>query len=250
MKKFFKIFGISLLSLILMGLAVFIVWAANPAQADAQALEALNTTDTVRFESNDKGMLTFSPLKAAPDTGLIFYPGARVAPQAYAPLAQSIAESGFLVVIVPMPLNFAFFGIGRAADVMADFPEITTWAVGGHSLGGAMAAEFASQNLDAVEGLVLWAAYPGQNNDLSSASLSVISIYASNDGLATPQKIDDSRQLLPAPTQYIEIQGGNHAGFGVYGSQARDGAAEINQPDQQTQIVNATAAFLDTLVQH
>jgi pimeloyl-ACP methyl ester carboxylesterase len=78
-----------------------------------------------------------------------------------------------------MPLNLAFFGLNRADQVMAAFPDIETWAVGGHSLGGAMAAEYVRANPEQVSGLVLWASYPGGNNDLSAADLPILSVYAS-----------------------------------------------------------------------
>jgi pimeloyl-ACP methyl ester carboxylesterase len=65
-----------------------------------------------------------------------------------------------LVVVVPMALELAVLNVNEAADVMEAFPEIEHWAVGGHSLGAAMAASFADRHRDQVGGLVLWAAYP------------------------------------------------------------------------------------------
>ena len=82
----------------------------------------------------------FRPLDQEPAVGLILYPGARVDPRAYAPTARALVQEGYLVVIVPMLLDLAFFAPGRAAEVMAEFPGIEAWAGGGHSLGGAMAA--------------------------------------------------------------------------------------------------------------
>jgi dienelactone hydrolase len=170
-----------------------------------------------------------------------------VDPRAYAPAAQDIASGGVTVVIIPMPLNMAIFGINRAEAVFDTFPAIQTWAIGGHSLGGAMAAEFAQSHRDQISGLVLWAAYPGEGNDLSQSELAVLSISASEDGLATPDKINASRELLPESTQFVEIQGGNHAGFGRYGAQAGDGVAALSPAEQQTEIVNTTLDFLTSL---
>jgi len=93
----------------------------------------------------------------------------------------------------------------------------------------------------------LWAAYPGNNTDLTDANLDVLSISASNDGLATRAEIQESRQRLPDSTVYIEINGGNHAGFGWYGEQSGDGPLEIEKIDQMEQIVASTAAFLNAL---
>src|SRR5205085_11344268 len=123
--------------------------------------------------------------------------------------------------------------------VIAAHPEITRWAVGGHSLGGAFAANFAYHHPGAVAGLVLWAAYPPSSDDLAGSGLQVVSIYGTRDGLAGPEKIAPSRALLPADTVYAAIEGGNHAGFGRYGPQAGDNAATITPEAQQAQVVAA-----------
>ncbi len=191
--------------------------------------------------------LVFEPLASQPDTGFIIYPGGRVDPRAYAPTARQVAEHGYLVVIVRMPLNLAVFDPGAAEKVIAAYPAIQHWAVGGHSLGGAMAANFTSQHPGRVQGLVLWAAYPASSDDLSTSGLRVVSIFGSLDGLATSEKIDASRLLLPVDTTWVSIAGGNHAQFGWYGNQAGDNAAVISRGDQQTQVLAATLGLLESL---
>jgi len=246
MKKSTKIILISTLAVILLGSIGFTIWASNAAPAQDIALAQLSSTNSVNFEVvND--WLVFSPADKTATTGLIFYPGARVDPKAYAFAAHQISAGGFLVVIVPMPLNMAIFSIDRAEEVIQTFSEIDKWAIGGHSLGGAMAAEFAGQHLNEISGLVLWATYPAESNDLSQSDLSVLSISASLDGLATPEKIDASRPLLPRSTRYVEILGGNHAGFGFYGAQSGDKDAIISQDEQQAQIIALTTDFLRSL---
>ena len=247
MKKSTKIIILTVLAVILIGLISFTIWASNAAPAQDIALEQLTSTSDVKFEVVNN-WLVFRPAEKSATTGLILYPGARVDPQAYAVAAHQIAAEGFLVVIVPMPLNLAIFGIDRAEEVIQTFSEIDIWAIGGHSLGGAMAAEFASQNANEISGLVLWAAYPADSNDLSQSGLPVLSISASLDGLTTPEKIDSSRALLPPSTHFVEILGGNHAGFGTYGSQSGDGQATISQDEQQAQIIESTTEFLKSLV--
>jgi pimeloyl-ACP methyl ester carboxylesterase len=147
-----------------------------------------------------------------------------------------------------MPLNLAIFAPDRAAEVITAFPEISRWAVGGHSLGGAMSARFAYQNPEAVQGLALWAAYPASTDDLSGYSLAVTSIYGTRDGLATEDKIAASRPLLPLDTTWVAIEGGNHTQFGWYGAQSGDNTATISREEQQRQIVAATLALLVHLV--
>lgn len=243
MKKILRYSGFIVLAFVLFGLAGFLVWASNPAEPQQEARQSLSDTPDVNFSTID-GWLVFESTGSVPATGLIFYPGGRVDPRSYAPQAQAIAAEGFTVVVVPMPLNFAFLGINRAADVIAAFPEITQWAVGGHSLGGAMAAEFAKENPQDIDGLALWASYPAENTDLSAFEIHAISIYASNDGLATPEKVLSSRPRLPAGTRFVEIPGGNHAGFGWYGQQDGDGELEITKQTQQSQIVESMVSFL------
>lgn len=246
MKNTWQRIGLGLLAVILIAGIGFMAWAMTPPQPEPIALNSLSNNQSADFQRLGS-WLVFTPTSSEPQTGLILYPGGRVDPRAYAPHARAIAEAGFTVVVVPMPLNFAFLGINRADEVINSFQKIDTWAVGGHSLGGAMAVEYAEANPSKIEGLILWASYPAENTDLSNTDLAVLSIYASNDGLATPQDIETSRDRLPQETIWIEIDGGNHAGFGWYGSQNGDGPMQISKTEQQTQIVSATANFLSTI---
>jgi pimeloyl-ACP methyl ester carboxylesterase len=225
--------------------SAFVIWSLmrNLPMPEAMAALEADAEVTVVTES----WLVFAPAGTTPSTGLVLYPGGLVNPVAYAPVARAIAAEGFRVVVVPMPLNLAVVAPDRAAEVIRAFPEVRTWAVGGHSLGGAMAARYADRRPEQVKGLVLWAAYPAGGNDLSQRSLAVVSIYGSRDGLATADDIDASRALLPATTTWVEIDGGNHAQFGWYGAQARDLEATISRESQQAQVVAATVGLLEGL---
>jgi hypothetical protein len=110
-----------------------------------------------------------------------------------------------------------------------------------------MAAKFAYDNPGLVDGLVLWAAYPAGNNDLSSRDLVAASIYGTLDGLASEGEVVDSRRLMPSDTRWVAIEGGNHAQFGWYGPQNGDNPAAISRQAQQEQIVAATLEVLDQL---
>jgi dienelactone hydrolase len=225
----------------------FVVWGSTPQAATGEALAALTSDSTVRVKVGP--WITFTPESGSPHVGFILYPGGHVDPRAYAPLARRIASEGYQVVIVPMPLALAVFAPDRALDVIAAHPTITSWAIGGHSLGGAMAARFAHAHPEAVEGLVLWAAYPASTDDLSTTDLSVTSIYGTRDGLATGDKIDASRPLLPIDTLWVPIEGGNHAQFGDYGAQSGDGTATISAADQQSQAAEATVRALEAIAE-
>jgi len=227
------------------------IWAQAQYEPMPEALAALESDDqvevTVPRTPRDPRRLVFSPAGQGARSGLVLYPGAFVEPRAYAPTARAIAAAGHLVVIVPMPLNLAVLAPNRAAQVIAAHPEIARWAVGGHSLGGAMAARFVYRHPEAAQGLVLWAAYPAEGDDLSARDLAVASIYGTRDGLATQSEIDASRLLLPAGTAWTAIEGGNHAQFGWYGPQSGDRPAALSREAQQEQIVAATVALMDRL---
>jgi hypothetical protein len=225
---------------------LFWVWA-NSAQGPApEAVSAMQSGDGVRITSDR--WLVFEPENRTVNTGFIFYPGGRIEPRSYAPFARDIAAQGYLVVIVPMPLNLAVFGTAAALEVIDVYSEIEHWAVGGHSLGGVAAASFV-YDTRGIQGLVLWASYPQGGSDLSArADLVVASVYGTND-TATVGGIEQARALLPATTTYTVIEGGNHAQFGWYGEQVGDGEAGVNHEAQQEQTVSATLAVLNHIAQ-
>jgi len=220
----------------------FIVWAETPL-GPMPDVEAALHSDSVVDVSRTSG-LAFYPHGTSPSTGLILYPGGRVDYRSYAPVARAIATQGYLVVIVRMPLNLAVLDANKAVGVIRSYPAITTWVVGGHSLGGAMAARFASNHVSEVGGLVLWAAYPPSGSDLSRTDVAAVTIRGSNDGLASAADIDRSLARLPESTIRVEIEGGNHAQFGYYGDQPGDGKAAISREEQVRQTVEATVQLL------
>jgi hypothetical protein len=223
----------------------FVVWAERTPAPMPEALSALEPDSTMQVTTDR--WLAFHPADEEVQAGLILYPGGRVDHRSYAPAAREIAARGYLVVIVPMPLNLAVFAPNAADEVMQAFPNVSVWAMGGHSLGGAMAARYAYGHPSRVQGLVLWAAYPDASSDLSDHDLEVTSISGTLDGLATPEKIAASRPLLPPDTAWVIIEGGNHAQFGWYGPQSGDNPAAITREEQQRQIVQATLRLLEAL---
>jgi dienelactone hydrolase len=230
---------------ILLGVGGFLLWASDPHPPMPEALASLESDQDVQVVLEP--WITFTPIEERPNQGFIFYPGGLVEAEAYAPAARSIAEAGYLAVITRMPLNLAVLNSGAAAGVIAAHPEIDTWVIGGHSLGGSMAASFASQNLDAIDGLALWASYPAGSSDLSTQPVAVTSIYGTLDGVAAPDQVLAAKPLLPADTIWVPIEGGNHAQFGWYGPQEGDNPATISREEQQRQVVSATLNLLEKL---
>jgi pimeloyl-ACP methyl ester carboxylesterase len=246
MKRKFTRIGLVILALLLIFVAGFVAWASAAAGPAETALIALQSGDGVTVTAWQGGY-SFRPEGQQPDTGLIFYPGGRVDFRSYAPALRLIAAAGYEVVLVRVPLNLAVFNPGAAAAAIEAYPGISRWAVGGHSLGGSMAAWYAHDNLDQINGLVLWASYPADSNDFSGTNLPVLSIYGTNDGVAAPERVTAAKNLLPVDTRWGAIDGGNHAQFGDYGEQAGDGQAAISPEQQWVQTAQATIAFLQQI---
>lgn len=202
-----------------------------------EAVKALDPGATVQV--NQERWIAFEPVEQSAVTGYIFYPGGRVLPEAYAPLARALADEGHLSVIFGMPLNLAVLKPNAASDVIAAYPSIQTWVIGGHSLGGVMAARYAYHHQDQVDGLALLAAYPEEHIDLSESELTVATIYGDRDGLLTVNEVERSLDQLPPDSQVVLIDGANHAQFGWYGEQAGDLPARISRSEQQAQVVAA-----------
>jgi pimeloyl-ACP methyl ester carboxylesterase len=230
------VLGVVLLTL---GVMLFIVSRPFPALETAKA--ALVSSQTVQIQDTDSS-LRFVPQNSN-GQGLIFYQGARVAVEAYAVPLRAIAEAGYTVVAPKMPLNFAVFNQNAADAVLAEFPNLT-WAIAGHSLGGAMACSYV-KNSSRIKTLIFWAAYCDKSFDLSNqAGVRVISIFGQKDGLATPEKILATKVFAPANTEYVEIKGMNHAQFGDYGEQGGDSQPDISNAQAAKQLIAATLEVL------
>lgn len=192
------------------------------------------------------GTTTIELVPARPSgKGLVFVPGARVDPRAYAEVLRPVAEAGHLVVIVKPPFGMAIAQPGQPGTAIEAHPEITTWAVGGHSLGGVVASWYAQDHPDQVDGLLLFGSY--SDRDLSGTGLIVESVWGSNDGLTTPEDIERTRGNLPPSAGFTEIVGGVHAFFGDYGEQPGDGQPGIDRAAATAQISTAAVAFMQSL---
>lgn len=198
-----------------------------------------------RVEVKIGEFISFTPKNVKPTKGLILYPGAKVEAKAYAPLAKQVAEKGYEVVIVEMPLNFAMLSPNKAEEVIEKYPNIESWTIGGHSLGGVAASKFAIESTK-VDGLVLLASYP-MGDELKTLGKKVISIWGSKDGVLNFKNLIESKSKLPSDTTYIEIEGGNHGQFGDYGKQKGDHDAIISQQNQLDITSNNIVKFLQDL---
>ena len=131
-----------------------------------------------------------------------------------------------------MPLNLAILDENAADGVIASHPEIITWFVGGHSMGGAMASAYASAHQDELAGLVLLGAY-------------VYGDYPPADALTIYGTFNSNLEVdIHYTDNVVVIEGGNHAQFGNYGRQSGDPDATISADEQQDEAVDAIAAFV------
>jgi len=144
-----------------------------------------------------------------------------------------------------MPLNLAFMGINRADGIRADFPEIESWVIDGHSLGGAMAAEYAKNNVDSLDGLIMFASYPAKNQDFVDFPIPILTIIGSRDPGAPKQ--EGFYEAVADSARIFVIEGGNHRQYADYSFQKDDGIATISAAEQQDQIIATTVQFLDAL---
>lgn len=229
--KILKKVGIVFLGFLLLASAIFILWAENPYSPTEEAFDALeSTTDFLVSKQND--WIVYKPAKPY-TSGVIFYPGARVDPRAYAPLCKYLAGEQHLCVIVPMPLNLAIFGINAADDVIKTYSDIHYWVLAGHSLGGSMAARYMKDHIsnNDLKGIALLASY--SDVDLSNELILATSFRGTNDQILSKDTWENTKKNLnPKYSTFTEIQGGNHSQFGYYGHQQGDGEATISHDEQ------------------
>ncbi len=207
--------------------------------ASTSVNQYLKSTSTVKAEAIDDGIFLDGP---GTENALIFYPGAKVEYTAYVPLLHRLAEQGIDIFLVKMPGNLAIFGQNKASDIMEQY-DYDEWYIGGHSLGGVMAASYAAKHGDVLDGLVLLAAYP--TKELPQKDFKVVSIYGSEDGVLHMDKVEKGRGYVPKDYTEVCIDGGNHAQFGDYGVQKGDGEAEISREEQQEQTADVIVKALN-----
>lgn len=241
MKKKYRSLKIVLISLgvVLIGfIGIFFAYVSNYSHAERQAINAMNSS-TVTVTAFQGGIAFGDPNS---DTGFIFYPGGKVEDTAYAPLANEIAEGNVFCVIAEMPYQLAVFRSNAAADIMKQYPKIKEWYIGGHSLGGAMAAYYAGKYPDQFKGIILLAAY--STADLSQSSMKALLMYGSEDQVLNMENYQKYLSNLPSGYKEIIIEGGNHAGFGDYGLQKGDGEAAITAAEQWRTTSEAILNFI------
>ena len=174
------------------------------------------------------------------ESGLIFYPGGKVEARSYLPLLRRVADGGVFAVLCEMPLNLAVLDLNAADRMIERFPRVRRWAVGGHSLGGSMATQYAANNPGKVGGLVLLASYAPS---ALPEGVPALAVYGSEDGVMNRDRYALALELLPEYEEVV-IPGGNHAKFGDYGPQSGDGEGAMPEEEQREAAARAILNFL------
>lgn len=229
MKKFIKRLLFTIIFIILSIITIFLIYSLNYYKADETAKEILRK-ENIKIEKN---IITLYP-ETNYNTGIIFYPGAKVEYISYLPLLNKLTEQGYVCFLPKMPLNFAFFDYNVADNIINNNPNIKNWYVSGHSLGGAMASYYTSKNLNKVNGVILVGAYVYGDIPLDKTLV----LYGSNDLILNKEKLKNT-------DNEILIKGGNHSMFGNYGHQKNDGKGTITTEEQQEITVNFINEFIN-----
>ncbi len=216
------------------------VYVSDYYRADEQAIEAFALGAGFEQQQLERGVIAFVPDEVT--AGFIFYPGGKVEYTAYLPLMRLLASKGLLCILLKMPFNLAVLDVNAADGVKDYYPQVERWYIGGHSLGGSMAASYVSKHTDEFEGLVLLGSYSAA--DLSDSGLRVLSVFGSEDQVMDRAKYDKNRENLPSGFTETVIEGGCHAYFGMYGIQRGDGEATISGREQLMRTADAVMSMI------
>lgn len=229
MKKKLKIIGLLFTIVCVFCTSYFYVYVNDYYEAFPEAFDVYQRVDYTK-----EGNYTILSNEKCGDTGIIFYPGAKVETEAYLPFLEKLVQKGYTCVLVEMPFYMAIFDVDRAQGVFDLDLDIDSWYMAGHSMGGNMASIFASDNQDSIDGLLLVGAY----NYKEYPDEKTITIYGSfNDNLE--KYVEDDKNV-------VVIEGGNHAQFGYYGPQEGDPNATISVNDQQDIAVDYIDEFISS----
>ncbi len=226
-KRIFKIIlsVMIVISLIIGGCAVYL---SDYYHADIAAIEAFSAAMSVTKTVVLDDVIVYGGSESK--VGFIFYPGGKVEHKAYESLMMELASKGILCVLIEMPFNLAVLDVNAADGVCELYPAVKSWYIGGHSLGGSIAASYAAKNSEDFDGVILLGSY--STADISATTLDALSIYGSEDNVMNREKYETYKTNLPEAMTEIVIDGGCHAYFGMYGEQEGDGTPTLSAEEQ------------------
>lgn len=234
-RKVFKYTISTIVILIIFSIVGMLIWTSNTYKPSEEVFALVDNSD---YEKEDD-FYVFQPKNESNGKGIVIYPGALVEPLSYSYIGNELSKEGYLVAIPDVNLNLSITENNKADEFILKNDQIKEWYVAGHSMGGVSAAFYAEEKQELVDGVIFLGSYPSKSTDLSDNNQKILSIYAENDGLTTIEDIEDSKKNLPKDAIFVEIDGGNHANFGIYGEQKGDKEAEITTKEQQDKIIEA-----------
>lgn len=227
---------LSAMSVVVLTVSAFFIFVADYYHSDVSSINAYISEYNVTKKELYDGATSYS--LESNDKGFIFYPGGKVEHTAYEPLMYNLASKGITCILIKMPFNLAFFNVDAASKAKQYFPNINSWYIGGHSLGGSIASTYLEKNHEDFEGLVLLASY--SMNDLKTKDIDVISIRGSEDKVLNMEHYEKYKKNLPSDLIEVIIEGGCHAYFGMYGKQDGDGNPSLSANEQ----ISLTAKYI------
>lgn len=239
MKKIYKKL-LCVLIVVTICVASFFVYVGDYYEATPEAVSVMSQESEIKKEKLSDNSIAYLP----PDVraGFIFYPGGKVEYTAYLPLMEACASRGIACVLLQMPFNLAVFDSSAAKGIQDNYPEIANWYIGGHSLGGSMAATYLASSQEIFSGLILLGSY--STSDISDLGVKALSIYGSEDGVMNREKYEECKINLPEDFTEVVIDGGCHAYFGMYAEQKGDGVARISNKEQIEKTADVIKDFI------
>lgn len=234
--------AVILLSAVIVGMCLF---NSRPAVQATAAYQSEFPNAVIKMQDDGGAEILPGSGAASKHTGIIFYVGAQITPDAYIPLLSRLSQQGYSCYIPNLTFNMAALEPEAADEIISEHSEITSWYMAGHSMGGLTASGFAADNPDKIDGLILLAAYT--NRDLSETDIPVLSIFGDTDGVMNKDLYHKRLAWNPEDFEEHIIPGANHAQYGDYGKQPRDNDAAISAEEQQSK---TAALILDWLGRH
>jgi hypothetical protein len=234
-----RITGWTALSSLLVTVVSFLTWFHIVFAAERDATLEVFRDDGIQV-TEVEGSIVMEAADGRGETGILYFPGARVDPYSYLYPLSEIAASGVTVVIMDPLMNMALFDTRSVEELALAAPEVNDWVLSGHSLGGVRACMLA-QHPDVV-GLVLMGSYCA--TDISALDIPMLQVLASKDGLIDTEAVSASASLLPDSARTIMLEGASHASFGTYGDQPGDGTATLNRAEVREALTALFQALL------
>lgn len=238
-KKIGKILAFVVAGLIVVCVAALFLYTNDYYRSEVTIKDCMTNTECTIEEFKDGIFID----GVGEEDAVIFYPGAKVEYTSYLPLCVKLAEEGVDCFLVEMPFHLAILGMNKADKIMDNY-DYENWYLAGHSLGGAMAANYVAEHTEDFAGLVMLAAYP--TKELVSEDLKVISIYGNKDTILNRENLEAGKEFVPEHYTEIGLGGANHAGFGNYGPQEGDGEATMEREKQQEMTVSYIVKMIQT----